>query len=178
MPRFATLEESQDWKAQQHVPSPPESRASSSHYRRTLWFHAKKNFYRRDDPSKAAFLCKQLIDRFALTEEAEEAKLLLYDIRLEIRQLVGAPGGKMPVGCRIGIEDRPLQPELAVVEEDLASGSKWPVAVAVVVLPILGIARGDIVGIGLPEMITFAFMQGLVWIGSRLRGLVYTLLST
>lgn len=62
--------------------------AVNSHARK-LWFAAKRNFYYRDDPFRAALLCKQIIAASAFSEEADEAKLLLHDIRIEIRKLAG-----------------------------------------------------------------------------------------
>ena len=147
----------------------------SGHYRRTLWLHAKNNFYYRDDPSKAAVLCKQLIERFALSEEAEEAKLLLHDVRIDIRKLVGPSDGKMPLGSR----SVPLPPRRA---SEPAGGitvhpTRMPIAIAVVALPIVGIARGDIIGIAVPEIMAFAFLHSTLWTLSRIRGLVQGLFA-
>lgn len=70
-----------------------------NNHSRKLWFAAKRNFYYRDDPFRAALLCKQVIALSALSEEADEAKLLLHDIGLEIRKLAGVL--KLPpASCR------------------------------------------------------------------------------
>ena len=133
---------------------------------RKLWFAAKRNFYYRDDPSRAALLCKQIIAQSALSEEADEAKLLLHDSRIEIRKLVGGSG------------KRTVRPAVLVRAKEqvrattATAGMKITVATAVVALPIIGIAQDGIIGIALPELAALVMMGSLFWLCSRVRNLV------
>jgi hypothetical protein len=123
----------------------------------TLWRRAKRNFYYYDNPSRAGQLCNLIITQFALTEEADEAKLLLHDVRTEIRRLVAVQDRHFP---RPVPESRgsfqgsdPFGPDAKT-----ATRSKIPLATAIVALPILGIARDGFLGIALPEMVVFVAM--------------------
>jgi hypothetical protein len=141
--------------------------SSVNSYARKLWHGAKRNFYYRDDPSRAALLCKQIIAQFGLTPEADEARLLLHDIRLDIRAMAGLsekesfshPSGK-------SLESAPC-PESWITGQ----GAKFGFAVAVVFLPLIGVARGGIIGIAVPEILALLVIGGVLWAGTKVRNL-------
>lgn len=133
---------------------------------RKLWFAAKRNFYYRDDPFRAALLCRQIIAQPEWSEEADEAKLLLHDIGFELRKLSR------------GVEKKRVRPaafaprEPHPPENTSATGLKIAIATAVVALPIIGIARDGIVGIALPEAAALMILGSLFRLFSRIRPFV------
>jgi hypothetical protein len=152
-----------------------------------LLFSAKRFFYYSNNISKAGELCNRIIARFPLSEEADEARLLLYDIEMEKRR--SADSGK--VDCLYCTRD--LAAEVALCDpcrkfmnsltQGMArqagsvAGEDWDqktivsLATAVVALPIIGVASGGIIGIGLPEIICLLLMECLLWSTSKIRNL-------
>ena len=128
-----------------------------------LWHGAKTNFYFRDNPSRAALLCNLIIDQFASSEEADEAKLLLHDIRLDIRNAIGVPqpDSAIPAVMR--------QPAEAPEQEALSATTKLSVATAVVALPVIGVAQDGVIGILVPEVAALAVMGSALWSISKIR---------
>lgn len=146
---------------------------------KTLWHGAKTNFYFRDNPSRAALLCHLIIAQFALSEEADDAKLLLHDIRLDIRKMVGVTG-KIPAAHPLvesseeEVYPREASPE-QIDEPGISLQAKFSIAFTVVALPIIGIARDGFIGIALPELTALAVMSSAFWGMAKMRS-VYTYL--
>lgn len=174
MHHFRKFEESEKWKASASAspPSIPDrynvEQRWSSQRAHNLWQHAKKYFYYRNDNPRAASLCKRLIAHYAQTEEADDAKLLLHDIRIEIKKLTEGYD-KKPVGPVPEEQGSVRTQQPAAVPLLANSRTKFSIATAVVVIPIIGIAQGGIIGIVAAEMITLLAMASVFWIDAGIR---------
>ncbi len=130
-----------------------------------LWQHAKKYFYYRNDNPRAAFLCKRLIDQYAMTQEADDAKLLLHDIRIEIKKLTEDYDNKPAAENQESVRTQ----QAAAVSLLANSRTKFSIATAVVVIPIIGIAQGGVVGIAAAELLTLLALAFVFWIDAVIR---------
>ncbi len=140
------------------------------HSPENLLRNAKRNFFERDDAFKAAYLCSHVIDRFPVTPAADEAKLLLHDITIDNQEKAKRFAEKH---CRAvnRTARRPaeLNPETNL---DIPASTKISLAVAVVALPIIGLAGDGIVGIGVPEAIGLLLMEALFLVASKVRAVL------
>lgn len=135
-------------------------------YARKLWHGAKRNFYYRDNPSRAALLCKLIIAQFSVSEEADEARLMLHDIRMDIRKMAGASEKSFPQRTEPKINILPCAGSAMS-----SAGTKFGIAVAVVFLPLIGVARDGIIGIAVPEIMALLVIGALFRTGSKVRNL-------
>ncbi len=216
MPQFNTLEEYQRLKAERCNVVNSERKdggglAESEQNSQNLWQSARKSFYYHDNASKAAELCSRIIAQFALSEEADEAKLLLYVIGIESKKLTEAPvkdgnaqhiekkivfSGKKTkqcLYCSTDVLERDMEckhcrefvdsvrkestQETAPVTSSSAKKTKIPIVITVVALPIIGVAKGGILGIGLPEIVALLITGCVFWGTSKIRNLVYKYFS-
>jgi hypothetical protein len=165
------------------------NQAGSIQIRQHLLHSARRNFYYSDDSGMAAALCDRLIARFPLSEEADEARLLLHDIEFEFRKLASGrrtgaclycPQDRLDVRAELkkcspcrkfmnGVREELNQADAVVLDPDWNQTTRVSLAIAVVALPIIGVARGGIVGIGLSEIIALLTMECLFWGASKIR---------
>ncbi len=173
-----------------------------------LWQSAKKNFYYRNDYLKAIYLCNLIISRYPFTEEADDAKLLLHDIKIEnlnvkrvssqkkgslsdpLDDLPGGRTGNCPYYCR-DVQDTDNEhqqcfawrrspftaaaPQPAYDSVYPGPSARMTIAIAVVALPIMGIAQDGIVGIAVPEIIALAVAGVLWWAPKKIASWWYTM---
>lgn len=165
------------------------NQAGSIQIQQHLLHSARRNFYYVDDVEMATALCDRLIARFPLSEEADEARLLLHDIEIEFRKAAGdkrtgaclyCPQDDSDVRAELkkcspcrkfmnGVREELGQADAGSFDSDWNQTTKVSLAIAVVALPIIGVAKGGIVGIGLSEIIALLTMECLFWGTSKIR---------
>lgn len=143
------------------------SNTPANSYAQKLWHGARRNFYYRDNPSRAALLCKQIIAQFSLSEEADEARLMLHDIRVDIRKMTGAFEKEKIIQRTEQFSKTIPCPGSWITGQ----GAKYGIAVAVVFLPLVGVARDGVIGIAVPEIMALLVFGGLYSAYSKVRSM-------